>query len=112
VAASSRSDERRGGAGPGHRAGDLPAASTIFTDPAQYDLSSTQYGTMFLPQVVTAIIASLLGGRLARRLGSKRVYLAGLLANLASMALLIVSQFVAATRSRTASSDAAFIPRG
>jgi MFS family permease len=73
----------------------FPAASTIFTDPAQYDLSSTQYGTMFLPQVVTAIIASLLGGRLARRLGSKRVYLAGLLANLASMALLIVSQFVA-----------------
>jgi hypothetical protein len=25
----------------------FPAASTIFTDPAQYDLSSTQYGTMF-----------------------------------------------------------------
>ena len=73
----------------------FPAASTIFTDPAQYDLSSTQYGTMFLPQVVTAIIASLLGGTLARRLGSKRVYLVGLLANLVSMALLIVSQFVA-----------------
>ena len=36
----------------------FPAASTIFTDPAQYDLSSTQYGTMFLPQVVTAITAS------------------------------------------------------
>jgi MFS family permease len=71
----------------------FPAASTIFTDPAQYDLSSTQYGTMFLPQVVTAIIASLLGGGLARRLGSKRVYLVGLLANQVSMALLIVSQF-------------------
>jgi MFS family permease len=73
----------------------FPAASTIFTDPARYDLSSTQYGTMFLPQVVTAIIASLLGGGLARRLGSKRVYVAGLCANLASMALLIVSQLVA-----------------
>jgi hypothetical protein len=31
----------------------FPAASTIFTDPARSDLSSTQYGTMFLPQVVT-----------------------------------------------------------
>jgi MFS family permease len=73
----------------------FPAASTIFTDPAQYDLSNTQYGFMFLPQVTTAVIASLLGGTLARRLGSKRVYLAGLLADLASMVLLIVSQFVA-----------------
>jgi MFS family permease len=73
----------------------FPAASTVFTDPAQYDLSNTQYGIMFLPQVVTAIIASLLGGGLARHLGSKRVYLVGLSANLASMALLLVSQFVA-----------------
>jgi kynurenine formamidase len=37
----------------------FPAASTIFTDPTEYDLSSTQYGTMFLPQVVTAIVAAL-----------------------------------------------------
>jgi len=65
----------------------FPAASTIFTDPWQYDLSSTQYGTMFLPQVLTAIIASLLGGGLARRFGTKRVYLAGLAADLASMIL-------------------------
>jgi MFS family permease len=68
----------------------FPAASTIFTDPGEYDLSNTQYGTMFLPQVLTAITASLLGGSLARRFGSKRVYLVGLLANLVSMALLIV----------------------
>jgi len=72
----------------------FPAASTIFTDPQQYDLSNTQYGTMFLPQVVTAITASLLAGNLARRMGSKRVYLLGLLANLASMVLLLVSSWV------------------
>ena len=72
----------------------FPAASTIFTDPAQYDLSSTQYGAMFLPQVVTAITASLLVGSLARRIGSKRVYLAGLLADLGSMVLLLVSRWV------------------
>jgi hypothetical protein len=41
----------------------FPAASTIFTDPSQYGLSNTQYGTMFLPQVVTAITGALLSGR-------------------------------------------------
>jgi MFS family permease len=71
----------------------FPAASTIFTDPSQYGLSNTQYGTMFLPQVVTAITSSLLGGKLAARFGIKRVFLAGLVADLASMALLIISQF-------------------
>jgi MFS family permease len=70
-----------------------PAASTIFTEPSQYGLSNTQYGTMFLPQVVMAITGALLGGRLAQRFGIKRVFLAGLAADLASMALLIVSQF-------------------
>jgi hypothetical protein len=55
----------------------FPAASTIFTDPSQYGLSNTQYGSMFLPQVVTAITGSVLGGRLAAPFGTKRVYLAG-----------------------------------
>jgi predicted MFS family arabinose efflux permease len=71
----------------------FPAASTIFTDPDRYDLSNTQYGVLFLPQVATAITASLLGARFARRFGTKRVYLAGLACGLVSMALLIVSQF-------------------
>src|SRR5579871_7057424 len=48
---------------------------------------------MFLPQVVTAVTGSLLGGRLAQRFGIKRVFLAGLAADLASMVLLIISQF-------------------
>ena len=71
----------------------FPAASTILTDPDEYDLSSSQYGTLFLPQVVTAIAAALLGAGLAGRFGTKRVYLAGLMAGLVSMALLLVSQF-------------------
>ncbi len=69
----------------------FPAASTIFTDPDQYDLSNTQYGLLFVPQVVTAISASLLGAGLARRFGTKRIYLAGLAASLVSMGLLLVS---------------------
>jgi MFS family permease len=76
----------------------FPAASTIFTSPAHYGLSNTQYGTMFIPQVVTAIAASLLAGTISRRIGLKRVYLAGLLADLVSMSLLIISQFCTATR--------------
>ena len=31
----------------------FPAASTILTDPSEYDLTNTQYGALFLPQVAT-----------------------------------------------------------
>jgi len=72
----------------------FPAASTILTDPSEYDLSSTQYGTLFLPQVITAIIAALLAGGLSGRFGTKRVYLVGLAASLVSMALLLLSSFL------------------
>ncbi len=72
----------------------FPAASTILTDPAEYDLSSTQYGALFLPQVITAITAALLGAGLSGRFGTKRVYLVGLTASLVSMVLLLVSSFL------------------
>lgn len=71
----------------------FPAASTIFTSPDEYDLSSTQYGAMFIPQAITAISASLAGAALSRRLGTKKLYVFGLLANLVAMSLLVVSQF-------------------
>jgi MFS family permease len=73
----------------------FPAAGSILTEPQGYDLSATQYGALFLPQVITAIAASLLSGGAARRFGTKRVYLAGLLANLVAMLLLILSSFFA-----------------
>jgi MFS family permease len=73
----------------------FPAASTILTAPDEYDLSSTQYGALFLPQVVTAISAALLGASLGGRFGTKRVYLAGLCAGLLSMVLLLVSALFA-----------------
>jgi MFS family permease len=72
----------------------FPAASTIFTSPSYYGLSSTAYGAMFLPQAVTAIAASLLGARLTRSWGIKRVFLVGLMANLSAMLLLLLSQAV------------------
>src|SRR5215475_11879171 len=72
----------------------FPAASTVFTSPQHYGLSTTEYGSMFVPQAIMAISASLLGAGLVRRLGIKRIYLLGLSANLLSMALLLSSQFV------------------
>jgi MFS family permease len=78
----------------------FPAASTIFTARGSYDLSTSQYGLMFVPQVITAVTAALLGAGLigpglARRLGERTIYLAGLVADLAAMVLLIVSWPVA-----------------
>jgi predicted MFS family arabinose efflux permease len=77
----------------------FPAASTIFTAKGSYDLSSSQYGLMFVPQVITAVTSALLGAGLigpglASRLGERTVYLAGLVADLAAMLLLIVSWLV------------------
>src|SRR4029079_4372648 len=61
--------------------------------PDEYGLSNTQYGLLFVPQVITAIGASLAGAWLGRRVGTKKVYIGGLVAGLISMSLLIVSQF-------------------
>jgi len=49
---------------------------------------------MLVPQAVTAIGASLLGATWSRRVGTRRVYLLGLVTNIAAMALLLVSSFV------------------
>jgi MFS family permease len=71
----------------------FPAASTVLTSPQHYGLSSTEYATLFVPQAAMAVGASLLGARLIRHFGIKRIYLIGLTANLVSMALLFLSQF-------------------
>jgi fucose permease len=75
----------------------FPAASTIFTSPRVFHLASTQYGAMFIPQVLLAILASAFGSRLARRFGLRGVLLLGLCADLLSMSLLAVSTLLAGT---------------
>ena len=72
----------------------FPAAGAVFTSATDYGLSGTQYGGMFVPQAIMAIIASLLGAGWRSRLGTKRIYLLGLFANLLAMALLVLSRFV------------------
>jgi len=71
----------------------FPAANAVFTSSSDYGLSSTEYGGMFVPQAVMAIISSLLGAGLRKRLGTKRIYMLGLAANLLAMSLLGASWF-------------------
>lgn len=80
----------------------FPAASAVFASPSGFHLSSTQYGAMFIPQVVLAILASALASRLARRFGLRGVLLLGLCGDLLSMALLAASPLLG-------SSPAAFV---
>jgi MFS family permease len=72
----------------------VPAAATILTSPTGYDLSKSRYGLLFLPQVVLAIAGSLALPTLARRVGLKRVLLAGIVADLVAMSLLVASNAV------------------
>ena len=71
----------------------FPASSAILTSPKYYDLSSTAYGALFLPQAAAAILAALSGTALMRRIGIKRTFLAGLAGDLVAMSLLVASQF-------------------
>jgi MFS family permease len=66
----------------------FPAAATILTSEPGYDLSKSQYGLLFVPQVVMAIAGSLALPKLAGRFSLKRVLLAGMAANTLAMGLL------------------------
>jgi fucose permease len=70
----------------------FPAAATILTSPTGYNLSKSQYGVLFIPQVVMAILGSLSLPSLGRRFPLKRVLLAGLLADTLAMGLLAGSE--------------------
>jgi FHS family glucose/mannose:H+ symporter-like MFS transporter len=75
----------------------FPAASSILTSPTGYDLSTTQYGLMFVPQVLLAITAAALSPVWARRWSLQRVLQAGLAANFLAMLLLVASQVFSAS---------------
>jgi MFS transporter, FHS family, glucose/mannose:H+ symporter len=70
----------------------FPAAATILTAPTGYDLSKSQYGVLFVPQVAMAILASLALPTLGNRFRLKRVLMTGLIANTIAMALLAGSE--------------------
>jgi MFS family permease len=70
----------------------FPAAATILTSASGYDLSKSQYGLLFVPQVALAIAGSLALPSLAERVALKKVLLAGLVANALAMGLLAGSE--------------------
>lgn len=76
----------------------FPAASNIFQSPDFHQLSSGQYGALFTPQIILAIISSLSAPALARRLGMKKVYLYGIIANILAMLLWSGSHFLISTK--------------
>ena len=78
----------------------FPAASAIFTSPTGFHLTGAEYGNMFIPQVLLAIIASAGGPLLAQRLGLRGVLLLGLGSDCLSMALLAACHFQPATAPR------------
>lgn len=72
----------------------FPAASAIFTRPDGFGFDSTRYGTMFVPQVVLAILASGLAPKLARQWNLRWVLLVGIAGDIVSMTLLALSRLL------------------
>jgi fucose permease len=70
----------------------FPASSAILE--ATQGFSSTQYGSLFLPQVACAILASVLGGILATRLGLQALLRFAHLGNTLSQVFLVTSLWV------------------
>jgi FHS family glucose/mannose:H+ symporter-like MFS transporter len=70
----------------------VPAASSVFIDPRSFSFSSSQYGALFVPQVIMSILAALLAPKISRRLGSKVVYQAGVVFNCLAASLVALSQ--------------------
>jgi len=71
----------------------VPAASSVFTDPNSFGFSDSQYGALFIPQVIVAILGALLGPKLSKTWGLKKVYQAGLLFNLLAMGIICSSEW-------------------
>jgi MFS transporter, FHS family, glucose/mannose:H+ symporter len=69
----------------------FPASSSVLTGAADYDLSSSQYGLLFVPQVLMAILGSLALPELSHRIRMKRLFGIGIAAGVASMAVFVAS---------------------
>lgn len=71
-----------------------PAASSIFTNPDAFNFSTSEYGTLFIPQTLLAIAASAFSAWITMYLNAKKVFCAGMAANFLSMLCLTLSSMV------------------
>ncbi|MEA1787489.1 MFS transporter [Arenibacter sp. GZD96] len=72
----------------------FPAAGSIFTSTLHHGFSSSQFGSIFTPQIILAIISSLMASKLASQIGMKKVLLYGLFALVLSTGLLTASHWL------------------
>jgi fucose permease len=71
----------------------FPALGTAFTDPSLFGLSSSQFGNLFIPQVICIIISCLGAPFLVNKLGPKIVLGSGLLLMIVSTGILWLLQY-------------------
>ncbi len=76
-----------------------PAAGTIFTSADYHNLSSSEFGLLFTPQIIFVILASVSAPKLAAKYGMKKVLIWGLMANFLSMILFAASSVCIGTSS-------------
>ncbi|MCS3869119.1 fucose permease [Chryseobacterium ginsenosidimutans] len=71
----------------------FPALGTAFTDASLFGLSSSQFGNLFIPQVICIIISCLGAPFLVNKVGPKIVLISGLLLMITSTGMLWMLQF-------------------
>ena len=68
-----------------------PAAGNLFTDAEYHGFSSAQFGSIFIPQIILAIITSLAAPKMSKRWSMKVVMIMGLISLLLSALLMSAS---------------------
>ncbi len=71
----------------------FPAAGNLFVDIHHHGFTSAQYGIIFIPQILCAIVSSLSAPKMAARIGMKEVMLCGLISLFLSMLFMFCSQW-------------------
>jgi hypothetical protein len=70
----------------------FPAAGNLFRSPRAHALTAQEYGALFIPMIACAVLASSLSSRMARRLGERGLFAAGVVFDLLAMLLLAGSR--------------------